>query len=121
MLPKLQNFFLELRESDEMTKKRWLFILTSSSMLVVVTLWIFYLNLSVKDLNKKELKNSQPEFLLTLKHGMGIIAKQIGLKTSETLDNLKSMTSRTNSITVQGANLNFILNDLEPIQPKKFP
>ena len=50
----------ELQQLDESSKKRWLLILTSISVVVVLVLWAFYLNatvVSVNNVNTKHVSN----------------------------------------------------------------
>jgi len=120
MLKNIQNFFLDLQQSDEATKKRWLVILTSGSMLAVVGLWSVYINLTVENLVEKN-QNQGPSFLETFKNGLAVLSKEAGSKTSQLMANLQAATSRTNSITIQPENFNAVLKDLEEIKPKKLP
>ena len=120
MLQKIQNFFLDLQESDEATKKRWLAILTSGSMLVVVGLWGVYINLTIKDLGEKN-RNQAPAFLETFKNGLAVLSKEAGSKVSQLMANLQAATSRTNSITIKQENFNAVLQGLDEISPKKLP
>ena len=120
MNTKIKNFFLNLQQSDEATKKRWLMILTSSSMLVVIGLWSVYINLTIQNLGEKN-QNQAPGFLETFKNGIAVLSKEAGSKTSQLMANLQAATSRTNSIIIQPENFNAVLQDLEEIKPKKLP
>ena len=119
MLHKIQNFFLNLQQETEEIKKLWLFVLAAGSMLVVLTVWVFYINLTVKSLGAAE--DKQGGFFQTLGVGMQIISKESGLRLSKLMGRLKSAIGKKNSLTIQGANFNFIANDLDPVKPKKLP
>ena len=122
MIPKIQNFFMELRQSGEDTKKRWLFILSGSSMLIVLVLWVFYINLTVQSLQKE---NANPQnnagVFSIFKNGVIVLSKESGLKLSKLADYFEAFLSKKNSVTIQGANFNFIANGLDDIKPKKLP
>jgi hypothetical protein len=122
MIPKIQNFFMEIQQSGEDTKKRWLFILSGSSMFIVLILWIFYINLTVKSLQKEDvsLQNNTGVFSI-FKNGIIVLSKESGLNISKLTDYLKDFLSKKNSVTIQGANFNFIVNGLEDVKPKKLP
>ncbi len=120
MLQKVKKFFLDLQQSDEATKKRWLVILTSGSMMVVVGLWSVYINLTIQNLGEKN-QNQAPAFLETFKNGMAVLSKEAGSKASQLMANLQAATSRTNSITIQQENFNAVLQGLDEIKPKKLP
>ena len=114
MIQKIQNFFLELREKDEATKKRWLVILTSASMVVVIALWAVYLNFTLADLGPKPPASNEIGILKTSRAGLQIIA-------GKSIAYLQSLAQKTNSITIQSASINMILKDLEEIKPKRLP
>ena len=46
MLKAIANFITKLQSSDETTKKRWLIILSSVAMVIVVGLWVVYFNMT---------------------------------------------------------------------------
>lgn len=107
MIQKIQNFFLNLQQSDETTKKRWLIILTSASMAVVISLWVIYLNFTLADLGPKPPASNEAG-------GLQVII-------SESIAYLQSLAQQTNSITIQSASINMVLKDLEKIKPQKLP
>src|SRR3989338_3561043 len=119
MLQKIQNFFLKLQQEDEATRKRWLVILTSGTMVIVVSLWLVYFNFTIKALTSDPPKE-EAGFFQTSANGLQIISKETALKISQLSAYLKTLASQTNSITIQPANINLILEDLETVKPKKF-
>jgi len=121
MFAKIQKFFLELQQSDEATKKRWMTILTSGTMMVVIGLWGVYINMTIQNLDEKEQAKNEIGFLKTFKSGLTILSKETGLKLSELSAYLGSLANQTNSITIQGASSNFVLKNIEDIKPNKLP
>ncbi len=47
MSKSLKNFIAELQELDEGSKKKWLFGLTTISVVIILLLWAMYLNVTV--------------------------------------------------------------------------
>jgi hypothetical protein len=121
MVRALTHFFLELQKSDEATKKRWLALLTASTMLVVIALWVLYINIVIKSLGDKETAAAHPDFSSTFKNGSVVLLKELGAKFNELMHRLQSLAATTNSITIQPATINVVMPDLENITPKKLP
>jgi len=105
MLNKIQNFFLDLQTKDEATKKWWLVILSSAAMLIIIPLWISYLNLTIQNLNPKKGNPGEPGFFATMKNGAAIASEETGLKFSELMASLQEIVNQTNSITIEGTDL----------------
>lgn len=122
-MEKIQKFFLEIREGDEATKKRWLIILTSISMVVVVIFWSLYISISVPQLGSSSKNNAAESgsFTGTISSAVGLAAKNLGLKLNYSIDKLKTLAQRTNSITIEGASFNFVAGGLQEVRPKKLP
>ncbi|OGY63650.1 MAG: hypothetical protein A3I89_02850 [Candidatus Harrisonbacteria bacterium RIFCSPLOWO2_02_FULL_41_11] len=121
MLQKIQNFFLKLREKDEPAKKRWLFALSSVSMALVIMLWGTYVNLTFQNLDAAPEDIAGPGFLKTFNSGFYAVSEKSAGKLSILFDYLKKIAKQKNSITIHSADINFILNDLENLSPKKLP
>ena len=125
MLNKIQNFFLKLQKKEESVKKQWLVILTSASMLLVTVFWGFYFNATIKtietaEISKQEIGND--DFLAAVKNGVDIISKETGLKLSKLVDAVQTIANKTNSITIDKTNNDFLIKkDMEEIAPKKLP
>ncbi len=94
-------------------------ILTSISMMIVIGLWSVYISVVVKNLGKQP--EDRPGFSETFKNGMGIMARELGIETNKWMSAVQSTIGHTNSITIQGASSNFILNNPEEIAPGKLP
>jgi hypothetical protein len=50
---KIKSFVKKIQQSPEPVKKRWLFILSTISMILILTLWFIYLNVSMPTTVKK--------------------------------------------------------------------
>jgi len=121
MIRTITNFVIELQKSDEGTKRRWLVILTASTMLIVLVLWSIYINITIKSLGSQEVKSAQSDFSSTFRTGTMVLLKELGAKINELAYQLKSLAETTNSITIQPANINVVMPNLENIAPKKLP
>ena len=119
MNTKIKNFFLDLRQSDEETKKRWLVILTSAAMILIISFWIIYLNLTIKNLSQKE--ENAGQFWGTMKVGLGVIYQKTASELSQASANLQEILKKTNSVTIQSENFQAVMPSLEEIKPKKLP
>ncbi len=79
---KIYEFIKELRESDERTKRRWLFLVSGVSMAVIVFFWIKYFALLVGPASQPqpEEQNSGQSFAFweTFKAGLGMISENAG-------------------------------------------
>lgn len=120
MIEKIQNFFLELQQSDETTKKRWLVILTSGSMVIVISLWAVYLNFTIANLNEDR-NPKQNDFLSVFNNGLQIITDKTGAQLSQVIANLQTLANKTNSVTIQPSDTDFQPKNLEDIKPQKLP
>lgn len=100
MFNKIQNFFLELQQRDQETKKRWLMILSFVSMAAVVFVWLIYLGSTVKNLGEAPDRKSA-EFSNTFKNGLAIILGKAGSELSQAFAVLQEFAKKTNSVTIQ--------------------
>ena len=122
---KIQNFFLKLQKEDEPVKKRWMVALTSASMLIVTVFWGFYFNATIKTIETARISEQETgdnNFLAAVKNGAGIISKETGLKLSKLVDSIQTIANKTNSITINKTDNDFLIKkDLEDVAPKKLP
>jgi signal transduction histidine kinase len=121
MIRTVTHFFLDLQKSDERTKKRWLVILAATTMLIVIILWVMYINITIQNLGDRESSAAQSDFSATFQTGSLILVKEIGAKLNELAYRLRSLAETTNSITIQPASVNVVMPNLENITPKKLP
>jgi len=125
MIGKISNFFAELSEKDEPTKKVWLIALTSLSMMIVLAFWGTNFNNTVKNLSQPVVEIENDSFVAAMETGAGVIYERTGLKLSRVVDAIKTAVSKTNSIKIDKENTEmyqpFIKKDLEEISVKKLP
>ena len=83
MLQKIQNFFLDLQESDEATKKRWLVIMSGISMIIVIAIWLIFLNNSIRGVVKEKSNQSETSFWQVFQTGLQIAGNSIKEKSAD--------------------------------------
>ncbi len=113
----VKNFFVKIRNSDEATKKKWLWIFTPVIMVIVVVCWLLYISNSVVSLDQnndvltisKKEQNKSSFFAGVSKEVAGLVKKT------------KNIINKTKSILVEGNKYNFTLDNLEPIKSQVFP
>ena len=120
MLQNIQNFFIDLRRKDQFAKKNWILAMALAVMLIIFLIWIFYINTVIKNLNTMENSKNKSGFFSTLQQGMEIISSKIGSQASKTFENVQNYAGKTNSVTIQPANISFTTN-IKSITPQKFP
>jgi|SRR3989344_3682023 len=100
MFQKVQNFFLDLQQKDQETKRRWLVILTSGSMIAVVFFWAAYLSSTVKNL--ADSSNENPDgFFAVFKNGLSVVSEKAGSQLSQVFADVQELAKKTNSVTIQ--------------------
>lgn len=114
MISKLNDFIKNLQNSDPKTKKRWLIGATSITMILVITLWSFHISRFIKDLNAAKTESNQASFTAVFTNGLKIISK-------ETAAQIKNLVGGAESLNLLSSDLNFTLEKLEEIKPKKLP
>lgn len=77
MWKKLKRKLEKIQDSDETTKKRWLIGTTTVAMILVIVLWLVYINWVIKSANETEVKESSLSFWQIFKNGLNIISKSI--------------------------------------------
>ena len=85
----LKDKLYKIRESDETTKKHWLITLSAVSMVVIVALWLFYMNsFVVKDINDQtqETVSMNTGFWPIFKTGLKVTSENIGGKIKNLLN-----------------------------------
>ncbi|MDD5547704.1 MAG: hypothetical protein PHN74_02295 [Candidatus Pacebacteria bacterium] len=112
-LPIKDKFFEEIGKVDEGTRKKWLWVFSSLTMFAVVGLWFVYINYSIKGVGEEKkvvAKSNEPPFAEVMKSGLANI-----------FGKLKSDIAKTRTMTIQGASINFVLEDLEEIKQGGLP
>ncbi len=67
------NYIYRLQNLDNDSKKVCLVVLTAISVVVVVTLWLFYLNATVVAVDEPE----KPGFWRVFKTGLGVVGEKV--------------------------------------------
>lgn len=128
MIDRVKDFLIKLPERDEETRKMWLVILTSFSMVVVITFWAVYLDYEIPSLSRPVVVETagSENFLAVLESGAGVVSEKTGLKLSRIVSAVKTAVSKTNSIKIEKTSdsriyQEFIKKDLEDVEVKKLP
>ncbi len=121
----VRNFVAKVRNSNEATKRFWVFLFSGISMLFVVSLWMAYANLTIARVpgpNNQQIANSQqpivtsgdeiqkPGFFAIFTAGTKII-----------FDALKARLAVKNDIVINKQEVNFVAEDIEPVKGTKLP
>ena len=125
----LKNWIEQVRYSDQGTKKFWHVVVSGIAMVVVISLWIVYMDASVYKLTHTDEPQSiaaaqipsQPSVFQTLKNGTAIAIESMGEGLNSLIAKGKRILRTTSSVTVQTSNLHFILKGIDPVPPKQFP
>jgi hypothetical protein len=112
MLEKIQNLIHDLQEADRETKKRWLVGSTLITGLVVISFWAVYVSFAIKGLRVAEAENSEASFSEVFFNGLKVIK-------DETFAKLQELSGQMEFLGLSRANLNFVAEGLEEIQPKR--
>ncbi len=121
---KWRQFLTKVRKSDSNTKQKWLIIFSAASSLLVVALWIVYINAFIADNTPFKdtappvpaAEKSQPandSFFSTFKRGLAVAysdlkpaLKNLADKVSQPFEILKNFISRPNNISIEAPELN---------------
>ena len=78
MWRKLNKFIGKIQNSDEATKKRWLIVSSAIAMVLVISLWLVYINWTIKSVGDNiEKQNLEPGFWQIFKTGLNMISESI--------------------------------------------
>ncbi|MDP2696160.1 MAG: hypothetical protein Q8O87_02830 [bacterium] len=115
MFNKAFNFFTNIRNADEPTRKLWLVILSGTSMLAVIFMWVIFFNLDIPhpDGYVVEVKSNEggiitkiSEIRSTLGNGLAAVSDKLAVK---------------NRFSVGADDRDFILGSLEPVSITRLP
>lgn len=125
MFKNLLKFIEKIRNSPEGIRRRWLVILSGSSMIVVIASWVLYINAVVQDtpspVTESVEKTQKPGLAEVFLTGLKIVTVQIKDSVTQVADYLKKQALTPNSITIDSLERNFVLEDLEPIPRTPLP
>ncbi|TSC96491.1 MAG: hypothetical protein Athens071426_102 [Parcubacteria group bacterium Athens0714_26] len=107
-MDRFKKFIDGLGDLDEAAKKKLLWILTPVIMVVIIALWLVYINYNVVnlggDIRSEEQKNetisNKPSFFEVLNSGIKVVGAKI-----------KEIFTKNRVIDIQGNNFKFNLND----------
>lgn len=122
----IHRFVKKVQNSDETTKKLWVLVCSAISMMLVVSLWMAYSNITIARIpgptsnkqlttTQKQLTDNQngiekPGFFAIFTAGTKII-----------FDALKARLSVKHDIVIQKQEVNFMAEDIEPVKGAKLP
>lgn len=69
MFEKIRNLLNNIQNSDEKTKKRWLIGSSAVTMIIVISLWLVYLNFSIRSQVPTDTQPASAGFWQILKTG----------------------------------------------------
>jgi hypothetical protein len=92
MFQKMKAKLEKIQNSSEKVKRRWLIIATIISMILVISLWLIYIDSSSiwANNNKEENKESTTGFWDVFKTGTGVITGSIKENINDLISKLKS-------------------------------
>jgi len=110
-MPKILNKIKKLRRADDATKKRWLFGATTISMIFVIALWVFYLNMTLPSINKEKKiaeVNNEESLSKIFKNGLGVISgdfqgkfNELKFQFNHKLDSFKNEIQKNNELLIE--------------------
>lgn len=76
MFKNLKKYLSKIQNSDEATKKRWLIASSAVAMILVIGLWLIYINWTIKSIGDNiEKQNAEPGFWQIFKTGLKVVCK----------------------------------------------
>ena len=81
----------KIQNSSEQTKKRWLFIFSAVSMIIIISLWLVYLNYSLGEIAKDE--QTEIGFFKVFQTGLKVVGSSLSQKAGDLI--YKIMGERT--------------------------
>lgn len=85
MFKSLKKYLKKIQNSDEATKKRWLIVSSAIAMVLVISLWLVYINWTIKSVGDNvEKQNLEPGFWQIFKTGLKVAGESAwdGVKNS---------------------------------------
>jgi len=111
----MKKFIDNLQKSDEATKKKWLVVLSILSMMVIIALWLVYLNLTVPKMppvgESPKIEEQKAGFFETLKAGFNSVFNQIRDRTKNAFNYFKKKAETERDIIIEKKEQNFILEE----------
>ncbi len=124
-LIKISEFFRKIRSSSESVRRRWLIVFTSGSIVAVIGLWLIYMNALVEPVIQRETvvmaSAEEAGVADTFAAGIKTIARGGAALVGGALESLREVINASRTVTVDRAERNFIIEDLEPIPETQLP
>ena len=79
----IRNFIEKLQKSDDNIKKRWLVIMSGISMIIVIAIWLIFLNNSIRGVVKEKSNQSETSFWQVFQTGLQIAGNSIKEKSAD--------------------------------------
>ncbi len=121
----LKDWLEDIRNSDEVIKKFWLFTLTSVSMAIVVALWAGYITASTPGVVSNEkiaVKRQEPGATEIFGEGFEAVKSAFGSSLSRGIALVKdTVFKKENTISISNKDRNFVLGDIENLPKKMLP
>ena len=129
MIEKIKNIVEDIQRADEFTRRLWHYGLTGVTMLVVVTLWLGYENVSIPGVDPVEGYVAAPKaeelgVIDTFASGAGTIAKGTGTRLSRGIALLKELVGKRDIVVVKKYEtkpVKFVLDKLPDVPPVELP
>ena len=134
-----KKFIREIQRSDAPRRKKWFIGGSVVSISIILLLWIFYLSVEIPLITppentmpkqEKQIKTNDNEdsIFKTLERGIINISDDFKKRFGEfknaiekNFTSMKKVGEEKNTTYIQGARLNFVFDDLEPIPPTRLP
>lgn len=117
MFENLKKFIQGLQAADETKKKRWLFILSALSMILIISSWAIYLNKTIVNLGPTESKKTGQSSIQISKDSPW----QVFLTGSKIIiSQIKGLMTTTREISIEGDTPN-VATSSEAISPETLP
>lgn len=104
-LEKIRRFLRTLQRSDEARKKRWLKIFTSIAIVIVLSLWLVYINVSgvpaLVQPPKVSVKDSNESVLDTFRRGLSEIFSSAKSQLDMSKNILQEQLQKTNELVIE--------------------
>jgi len=117
------QFIKQIREANELVRKRWLIAFSTITVLAVIGLWLVYFNTTLTTINSptnNQLADKSGP-IPTLKVGLSATSKKTITGLANSYVFFKDKFSDRNGFTISRANQNFIWDDLEEVPVQKLP
>ncbi|HEY4475536.1 MAG TPA: hypothetical protein VJB92_02325 [Candidatus Paceibacterota bacterium] len=124
MSASIKKILDRIREAEEPIRRRWLIALTGISMIFVISLWAFYVNVSLKPLNEEAdagASQVEPGFFSIMAAGFNKVAYELSSGAALLIENASNKVKTVNLITVNRQEVNFLPEHLEPIPKTPLP